>query len=442
MTEKKHIVIWGNGIAALTAALRFAEEGITVKIVCETSLLRSIDVLIPHGINAATNYWNDGDSITNHFEESVECAGHLISQSLLYKMCEQAPKIINFLERAGVPFDRTVEKELFFQKTADSDFKRCVPAGPHTAQKILKVLQSQLLRFESKKLITCFEGYEFLRHIENENTHSLVVQNIKNQEITAIPTQTVIFADPGWQHHCLAALFEQGVFLANPEFSGGLWTGETFETNKKGIYAIGDCSFRLKGAKPLQGNYLLGLLFSALECSCNIIQNKKTFVAENNKIEVYLNREQENWQALLDLTGPENSYRLFDEWEQIMIQKVDCPRREDRLLEASQEIKKLKDRFLRVGLNDHKTWMNTESVFVRRLPRLFSLAEARIAGALYRQESRGTHQRKDYPERDDNRFLKTTKVKFNPAGPEIFYENCDDSLYPLKNTKYQKIEVA
>jgi succinate dehydrogenase / fumarate reductase, flavoprotein subunit len=61
-------------------------------------------------------------------------------------------------------------------------------------------------------------------------------------------------------------------------------------------------------------------------------------------------------------------------------------------------------------------------------------------GALLRNESRGAHYKPEFPERDDENFLKTTKARFTPDGPEITYEDVDVSLIKprLRNYKVSK----
>ncbi len=49
-------------------------------------------------------------------------------------------------------------------------------------------------------------------------------------------------------------------------------------------------------------------------------------------------------------------------------------------------------------------------------------------GALLRNESRGAHYKPEFPERNDEEFLKTTKAKWTAEGPQISYEEVDISL--------------
>jgi len=61
---------------------------------------------------------------------------------------------------------------------------------------------------------------------------------------------------------------------------------------------------------------------------------------------------------------------------------------------------------------------------------LLALAEAIIVSALNRQESRGAHYREDYPERDDQNWLKHTLIRKTGRAPEVFYK-------PVTITRFQ-----
>ena len=67
---------------------------------------------------------------------------------------------------------------------------------------------------------------------------------------------------------------------------------------------------------------------------------------------------------------------------------------------------------------------------------MLELAEAMTLGALLRNESRGAHYKPEFPERNDEKFLKTTKAKWTPEGPQISYEDVDVSLIPPRKRDY------
>jgi len=75
------------------------------------------------------------------------------------------------------------------------------------------------------------------------------------------------------------------------------------------------------------------------------------------------------------------------------------------LEEAARKLRKLQERFHDVSLEDRSYTFNTELIAVLELSYMLDVAEAIVYSALHRRESRGSHQRTDYPKRDDAQFL-------------------------------------
>ena len=73
---------------------------------------------------------------------------------------------------------------------------------------------------------------------------------------------------------------------------------------------------------------------------------------------------------------------------------------------------------------------NLELIGALELPAMLELAEATAVGALTRTESRGSHFRRDFPERDDTNWLKHTVARWTPEGPQLEYK-------PIVITKWQ-----
>ena len=84
---------------------------------------------------------------------------------------------------------------------------------------------------------------------------------------------------------------------------------------------------------------------------------------------------------------------------------------------AAGRIQALKERYAGVSLDDHSLTFNTELIAALELGNLLDVAEAIIQSALERTESRGAHQRTDYPDRDDERFLAHSLAYRRSDGP-------------------------
>ena len=96
----------------------------------------------------------------------------------------------------------------------------------------------------------------------------------------------------------------------------------------------------------------------------------------------------------------------------------------------STKIQQLKERFHRVSVSDKARIYNTNLISVLELENLLDLAEVAIMSGLAREESRGAHARRDFPTRDDEKWLKHTIVTHSEDGPKIEYKPVDLSLLP------------
>jgi fumarate reductase flavoprotein subunit len=76
----------------------------------------------------------------------------------------------------------------------------------------------------------------------------------------------------------------------------------------------------------------------------------------------------------------------------------------------------LQERFSRISLDDQSHTFNTERLAALELSFMLDVAEAIVNSALHREESRGAHQRTDFPARDDQRFLAHSLISRNPDG--------------------------
>ena len=85
-----------------------------------------------------------------------------------------------------------------------------------------------------------------------------------------------------------------------------------------------------------------------------------------------------------------------------------------RLEQAIAKISELMQRFGKVELGDAASWTNQSLSFTRATGDMLKIADAILRAGLLREESRGAHFRKDFPERDDSRFFKTSVARYNP----------------------------
>ena len=111
-------------------------------------------------------------------------------------------------------------------------------------------------------------------------------------------------------------------------------------------------------------------------------------------------------------------------------------RTEESLKEAVEEVRGLKDRYRDLAITDRDRAFNTELVAALELGNMLDVAETVVASGLERRESRGSHTRRDAPDRDDERYLKHTLASSTPDGPKIEYRDVTITRWPPAERKY------
>jgi len=102
------------------------------------------------------------------------------------------------------------------------------------------------------------------------------------------------------------------------------------------------------------------------------------------------------------------------------------------------EVKKILKRWNNIGLTDTGTWANQEAMFTRQLRNMILYALVVTKAARMRDESRGAHYKREFPNRDDERFMKITVVEYDKATeePKINYIEFDHSLVKPRARNY------
>jgi succinate dehydrogenase / fumarate reductase, flavoprotein subunit len=136
------------------------------------------------------------------------------------------------------------------------------------------------------------------------------------------------------------------------------------------------------------------------------------------------------------MSGSENVYVLHQELGQMMTNYVTVVRRNDELAKGIEFVKELKERAKKVGVSSSTKTFNQEILFVNQFVNGLELAHAIVEGALQRDESRGAHYKPEFPERDDENWLKTTKASYTPQGPQLSYEEVDIRFVPPRKRVY------
>jgi succinate dehydrogenase / fumarate reductase, flavoprotein subunit len=206
-----------------------------------------------------------------------------------------------------------------------------------------------------------------------------------------------------------------------------------------GLYAVGECAcVSVHGANRLGTNSLVDLIVFGRRAGMQIAA-KWLPEAELAPLppdpEAYAT---DMVQQLLSNGDGETQDRIRQELRDVMMDKCGVVRSEASLTECLAAVTDLKERFGRIRLMDHSRTFNTELMEVVELGYLLDCAEATVAGALARKESRGAHYREDYQKRDDANFLKHTLAfrMDKPGAVEFRYKPVVITRFEPKERKY------
>ena len=203
---------------------------------------------------------------------------------------------------------------------------------------------------------------------------------------------------------------------------GGIHANIRTQTPVSGFYAAGECScLNVHGANRLGTNSTTDcLVFGAVageEAAKYAIANGFREIPH----EKILTEERRVFDGILGSEGDERVPVIRDEMRRVMSEKMWVFRRGDELENALRELRKFKERFKNISVEDKGRTFNTGLVAALQLDFTLDLAEVTIAGALPRTESRGAHSRRDYPKRDDENWLKHTLALYTREGPRLEY---------------------
>lgn len=233
------------------------------------------------------------------------------------------------------------------------------------------------------------------------------------------------------------------IFPAVHYSMGGLYVDFDQMTNIPGLFAAGECDYSQHGGNRLGANSLLSAIYGGMVAGPNAIEYVKgldtSFEDLDDSIyEKHAKAEQEKFDNIMSMDGDENAYVIHKELGELMTDNVTVVRHNDKLLETDKRIVELMERYKRININDTKKWSNQAAFFTRQLWNMLVLARVITIGAYNRNESRGAHYKPDFPERNDEEWLKTTKAHFEgpDEAPRFEYEDVDVSLIPPRKRDY------
>ena len=233
------------------------------------------------------------------------------------------------------------------------------------------------------------------------------------------------------------------VFPAQHYTMGGLWVdNENQATNVPGIYAAGECEYQYHGANRLGANSLLSCIYGGMVAGPAAVRYAQNLTKGSDAVssEVYereRRRQEEIYEKLREQEGNENPITIWKEMGETMTQHVTVIRYNKDLQGADAKLAELQERYKRINLADRARWGNQSLHFTRELGNMLVLARLIAQSAALRDESRGAHYKPDFPERDDEHWLRTTRAEYDNGSFKFHYDPVDTSLIPPRKRSYK-----
>ena len=197
-----------------------------------------------------------------------------------------------------------------------------------------------------------------------------------------------------------------------------------------GLYAAGECAcVSVHGANRLGTNSLLDSVVFGKHAGLKAAEYAKQAEHQNLPVDAEAGARSQ-FETLRNGSGKENAFAISTELKKVMFDDVGIYRNEKGMREALERVRSLQARFKDVCVTDTGKIFNTELLNAWEIGNMLEVAEVVAECALNRKESRGGHSREDYPERDDQNWLKHTLAWKKDGKVTIGYK-------PVVITKYQ-----
>jgi succinate dehydrogenase / fumarate reductase flavoprotein subunit len=215
---------------------------------------------------------------------------------------------------------------------------------------------------------------------------------------------------------------------------GGVDTDVLGRTTLDGLYAAGEVAcISVHGANRLGGNALMETITFGRRAGADATEVAQQ-TAPAQVPESALRDAETELKTLLDRTEGERPWRIRDELAETMHRNFGVFRREDQMQEQGRIVDGLRERYERVVVEDKGEVFNNDLTQALELGFLLELAACMVVAGLGRKESRGAHARPhDYPNRDDENYLRHTLVRWANGGPKLDWS-------PVTITKWQPAE--
>lgn len=223
---------------------------------------------------------------------------------------------------------------------------------------------------------------------------------------------------------------------------GGIDVDINGATKIKGLYAAGECAcISVHGANRLGGNSLLETVVFGRLVAEKIIDDVQKInpsnetvtphesVTPHETVKMAMHEVDNKIEDILQRKGKENLFNIKDMMTRTMSDKFGISREQERMQKGLHDIKNIQEKIFNVSIQNKDRKFNQALIQFLEIEGMLLLAETIARGAIARQESRGSHKRIDYPERNDLKFLKHTQVELRDNKIHVSYKDVNMGIF-------------
>ena len=204
-----------------------------------------------------------------------------------------------------------------------------------------------------------------------------------------------------------------------------------------GFFAAGETScVSVHGANRLGSNSLLECVVYGRRTGASIAQYVQNRKLPELDVDRYIRDAKEQIEALFNQSGQYRIQEIRQAYQDCMTEHCGVFRTEEVMQTGLAKLRELQQKYSQIRLDDRGTSWNTELIEALELRSLFVVGEMILFSAINRKESRGSHFREDYAQRDDAAFLKHTLAYYSAAGIDINYMPVVINQFEPQERKY------
>jgi len=222
------ILVIGSGGAGLTTALVAKEMGADVLIISKSTLNSSQTAMAQGGINSALGNITP-DSVELHIKDTLKASYSLGDNKMVERMCRLGIDVISWLDRLGVPFNRTKDGKIAQRQLGGASAKRACYSQDYTGLKIAQTLLDNILKADIS-----FLEERFLLNliVEDKQVKGATFLNINSGEVEQILAKSVVIATGGfgslYRNYTTNGLHSTGDGIASALRAGGTLSNMEF----------------------------------------------------------------------------------------------------------------------------------------------------------------------------------------------------------------------